>query len=42
MFNVISEDHIQTIAVAQGFSTFWYSRTPKSDLNPYAYPQIKI
>ncbi len=28
--------------LGQGFSTFWYSRTPKSMLYPYAYPQIKI
>ena len=26
----------------QGFSTFWYLRTPKSKLYPSAYPQIRI
>jgi hypothetical protein len=26
----------------QGFSTFWYSCTPKWDLSPSAYPQITI
>ncbi len=29
-------------ALGQGFSTFWYSRTPKSGLYPFAYPQIRI
>ncbi len=29
-------------SVLQGFSTFWYSRNPKSMLYPYEYPQIKI
>ncbi len=29
-------------ALTQGFSTFWYLRTPKSMLYPYEYPQIKI
>jgi hypothetical protein len=41
-FLVISLDNLN-----QGFSTFWYSRTPKSKLYPsaypvlFAYPQIK-
>ncbi len=26
----------------QGFSTFWYSRTPKSELYPSTYPQIRL
>ncbi len=26
----------------QGFSTFWYARTPKSEFHPSAYPQIRI
>jgi len=30
------------IGVGQGFSTFWYSRTPKSGLYPSMYPEIKI
>jgi hypothetical protein len=34
---VISVDYL-----IQGFSTFWYSRTPKSKLYPSAYPQIRI
>jgi hypothetical protein len=30
------------IYVVQGFSTFWYPRTPKSKLYPSAYPLIRI
>jgi hypothetical protein len=26
----------------QGFSNFWYLRTPKSKLDPSAYPQIRL
>ena len=29
-------------SLEQGFSTFWYSRTSKSKLYPFANPQIKI
>ncbi len=28
--------------LSEGFSTFQYSRTPKSKLCPSAYPQIRI
>ncbi len=33
---------MRSIGLWQGFSTFWYPRTPKSKFYPSAYPQIRI